>query len=293
MGLAALAVAGPLVTPVQTVAAAGEGCQEAARGGAVEAVGSDVRLAELPAPFSSQPWASDSGRLLWEARESVSAELEGVGAADCFAARLPTIAERTALLTPFEFLVVGYYKYDQARRDTLLQVYRSDPRQALREIGEIWPSPRAEMLVTTPAFFDLDADQIFINTAVVTEDQAPNVLAHEFWHALATVRLDQRADGGLTRTSGFWTEVRQAEGQVWRPLDEKIEQGVSTYLMNEAVAIEMEVAATGREHRSLRPDLRQALDALHRLFSTNGRDEVIQLYLDSRSSELRQLSARG
>src|SRR5687768_16311312 len=98
VGLAALAVAGPPVGPVRTVAAAGQGCQETARGGVVAAVGPDGRLAELPAPFGSQPWASDSGRLLWEARESVAAELAGVGAPDCFAARLPTIAERTALL---------------------------------------------------------------------------------------------------------------------------------------------------------------------------------------------------
>jgi hypothetical protein len=288
LGLAAAMMAGPLFKPAQAVLAAPE-CQSAAWRGAVEPAGPDERLAQLPPPFDSQPWSIDRTGLLREARECVAAELEAIDAPGCFAAQLPSIAERTALLSPFEFLVVGYYKYDLSRRDELLQAYRSDPRQALRQLTEIWPSPRAEMLVTTPAFFDLDADQVFVNTAVVTEDRALNVLAHEFWHALATVRLDQWTDGSQTRTTGFWTEVRPAGGQVWRALEEKTENGVSTYLMNEAVAIEMEVTATGRQHNSLRSDLRQALDTLHELFDAVGSQKVLQLYLESRSSELKTL----
>jgi hypothetical protein len=258
-----VALAALLLWPATSAAAADAPCQPAEDAPTATAAPEDGRAASLPRPFQAQPWAVDRTQLLANAQRQAAAELGAAGAPSCYAALLPGIAARTEFLSPYEFLVVGYYGHDWDTRDALLRLYRDDPQQAIRRLADIWPSPRAELLTRTPAFFDLDANQIYVNRAAVTPDQAPNVVVHEFWHALANVRLSSRPDGAISRTTGFWTEVRPAEGRAWRPLDEQVEGGVPTYLMNEAVAIEMEVSATGREHPQMRPDLLDALTVLH------------------------------
>jgi hypothetical protein len=250
----------------------------------------DSRAASLPRPFENQPWQGDRVRLLANARRQAADALEALGASSCYAARLPIIAARTAFLSPFEFLVVGYYDHDWRTRDALLQLYRDDPQQAVGRLSGIWPSPRAETLIRTSAFFDLDTNQVYVNLGAVTPVEAPSVLVHEFWHALANVRVSQHLDGAATRTSGFWTEVRAANSQVWRPVEEQIEGGVPTYLMNEAVAVEMEVGATGHQHPAMHRALAEAVSTLHELFEVAGRPLVLQLYLESRSDDLKELA---
>lgn len=98
------------------------------------------------------------------------------------------------------------------------------------------------------------------------------MLAHEFWHALPDLQFGTRADGCATRTTGFWTEALPGDGRPWCPVEESLDFGVPTYLMNEAVAIEMEIAATGQDHPGMRPDLIKASNALHQLFGVAGRD---------------------
>ena len=278
-------------------AAAEAPCRPAEDAPRVTGAPDDERAASLPRPFQTQPWAADAAQLLANAQQQAAAELDAAGAPSCYAALLPGIAARTGFLSPYEFLVVGYYEHDWDTRDGLLRLYRDDPQQAVRRLADIWPSPRAELLIHTPAFFDLDTNQGYVNRGAVTPDQAPNVVVHEFWHALANVQLSSRPDGTTSRTTGFWTEVRPAEGRAWRPVDEQVEGGVPTYLMNEAVAIEMEVGATGREHPQMRPDLLEAMSTLHELFEVAGRSRVLQLYLESRSDELKgiahQAAVRG
>jgi hypothetical protein len=292
-----VALVGLLLWPIGSVAAAEAPCWPAEDAPMVTAAPDDGRSGSLPRPFQTQPWGVDAAQLLANAQQQAAAELDAAGAPNCYAALLPGIAARTGFLSPYEFLVVGYYEHDWDTRDGLLRLYRDDPQQAVRRLADIWPSPRAELLIRTPAFFDLDTNQVYVNRGAVTPDQAPNVVVHEFWHALANVRLSSRPDGALSRTTGFWTELRPAEGRAWRPVDEQVDGGVPTYLMNEAVAIEMEVSATGREHPQMRPDLLDALSVLHELFDVAGRPRVLQLYLESRSDELKgiahQAAVRG
>ena len=105
----------------------------------------DPRTTTLSPSFRVEPWSVDRSALLAETEIQVAAALAEVEAAPCFAEALPNIAARTALLSPFEFLVVSYYDRDHATRDRLLQLYRHDPALALRQITTIWPSTRAEM----------------------------------------------------------------------------------------------------------------------------------------------------
>src|SRR5207249_8044696 len=163
----------------------------------------DGRTASLSRPFQAAAWPVDHAALLADAQRRAADELAQSDAPACYAAMLPSIASRVAFLSPFEFLVVGYYDHDPATRDALLRLYRDDPQQAERRLSGIWPSPRAEMLVRTRAFFDLDTNQVYLNTGAVEPELATNVLVHEFWHALANVRLSRAADGTLSRTTGF------------------------------------------------------------------------------------------
>ena len=265
-------------------------CEPVATGSALVAAPPDERAASLPRPFQPQARSIDQERLLAETQRLVSAQLAEIGASECYAALVPTIAARTAFLSPFEFLVVAQYDNDWVRRDSLLRLYRDDPQQAMREISSFWPSNRAELVVSTPGFFDVDANQVFVNLGALTEEQALNVLVHEFWHALTDVRVEALPDGSHVRTTGFWTEHRAADARAWRPIDEQIVGGISTYLMNEAVASEMEITATGSDHFGMRPDLLRARAALHHLFDRGGRERVLRLYLESRSDELKELA---
>jgi hypothetical protein len=241
----------------------------------------------LPAPFSQVEWGVDRATLLTGAQARAADQLAEIGASPSYAARLPWIAERVAFLAPFEFLVVSCYGRAPETRDRLLALYRDDPRRALHEIAEIWPSPRAELQIQVPAYYDLDADQIFVNTARVAPEMAPRVVVHEMWHALADLRPGQLPDGTPARSSGFWTQVKIDGGRSWRPLDERLDDGVPTFLMNEALAVTMEVDATGLQHQGLYPELTAAIDALQRLIDVEGRDEVLRLYLASRSDQLK------
>lgn len=259
---------------------------------ALEAAPDDPRAADLPAPFSAGAWGVDRERLLTEAQERVARELASIDAPACFAQRLPHIAARTALLSPLEFLIVSLQD-DRDARAALLETYRRDPRTAYQQMLAVWPSPRAELALQNLAFYDIDADQVFVNTRAVPADLALNVVVHEFWHALANVRYEDGPDGSQRRITGFWMEVLPAGSRVWHQVDEKVNGDVPTYLMNEAVAVEMEVTATGKEPPDQRPDLADARQALHELFRVGGRARVLILYLESRQDELKELARRA
>jgi hypothetical protein len=291
LGLASLILALALVLGRPTGSfAADTPCTPAQGPAAIAAAPIDPRVAGLPRQFQPAPADIEPEQLIETTRQRVLNELREIGAAECYLELVPTIAERTAFLSPFEFTVVGYFERDPATRDELLRVYREDPRQALLRAASFWPSPRAEMLLSTPAFYAIDAGQVFVNLGMVTPETAPNVVAHEFWHALANVQTVTRADGTSLRTSGFWTEQRAPGSQAWRPVEEEVAGGVPTYLMNEAVAIDMEVEATGRQHVGMRPDLAAARETLHDLYTVVGREQVLRLYLASRSDELKRIA---
>jgi hypothetical protein len=287
------ALASLLLWPPASAALAEAPCQPEPVVAPITAAPQDDRTSSLPQPFQTVPSSFERPRLLADAQQQAASALKAAGAPSCYSSRLPSVASRTAFLSAFEFLVVGYYDHEWTTRDALLQLYREDPQQAIRRLSPIWPSGRAEMLLKTPAFFDVDMNQVYVNLSALRPDQAPNVLIHEFWHALADVRVSHQPDGAISRTTGFWTEVRPAGGRVWRPVDEQLEGGVPTYLMNEAMAIEMEVAATGQQHPNMHPGLVEAVHTLHDLFEVAGRSRVLQLYLESRSDELKLIARQA
>ena len=268
-------------------------CAPAAGGTALTAAPPDDRTASLPGVFQPRARSIDQERLLTQTQRLVLQGLAEIDAPDCYAALVPTIAERTVFLSPFEFLIVSRYDNDWNTRDSILRLYRDDPRQAMREITSFWPSNQAELLIRSPGFFDPDANQVMLNLGELTEDRALNVMVHEFWHALTDIHVERQADGTLLRTSGFLTEQQPVGGQGWQPVNERIAGGIPTYLMNEAAAIEMEVAATGHDHLGMRSDLAAATATLHHLFDVSGREHVMQLYLESRSGELKDLAERA
>lgn len=288
LSAALLAVQVVAALPARAGATAGP-CLPSAAPPALDAAPFDPRAADLPAPFNARPWDTDRDELLAEAQDRVARQLASIDAPDCFAAKLPDIATRTALLSPLEFLIVSLYD-DPGIRATLLQTYRSDPHEAYRQLLPVWPSPRAELALQSRAFYDIDANQIFVNTRAVPPAVALNVVVHEFWHALANVRYEELPDGTRRRVTGFWMEELPPGGRVWHQIDERLAGGVPTYLLNEAVAVEMEVAATGREPPDQRPDLSEARETLRALFRAAGRERVLELYLESRRDELQELS---
>src|SRR5204862_8139763 len=146
-----VALAALLLRPTGSAAAEAP-CRPAEDASTVTAAPDDGRSASLPRPFQTQPWAANTAQLLADAQRQAAAELDAAAAPSCYAALLPRIAARTAFLSPYEFLLVGYYDNDWATRDALLRLYRDDPQQAVRRLADIWPSPRAELLVRTPAF---------------------------------------------------------------------------------------------------------------------------------------------
>lgn len=226
----------------------------------------------------------EPGGALERAIALVDWQLAEVDAAACYHERLPHVAARTVFLSPVEYLIVGHHSRDPERRRELLALYAADPEAAVRALTPFWPSSSAEMLLSTRAFFDLDLQQVVVNRGATRADELVPVLVHELWHALANMRHVREADGQLYRISGFYRQVRQGS-YGWRPVDEYVDQQVPTFLLNEALAMEMEREATGHEPPQ-RPDIRSALGELHELFDVLGREQVIYAYLESAPERL-------
>ena len=246
---------------------------------------------EPTSPFAPSPRPLDRAGLLREASTVVARQVREVGAPAEYARRVGSIAERVAFQAPFEFLVTSYYEREPERRDALLALYARDPRQAIRELGPAFPSPRAEMTLATFAYYDVSADRIRVNLGRVPEQEAARVLVHEFWHALPVPRTWNEGNGATFRTSGFWTQQRRMGGTTWDPVDDTNGLPCSPYLLNEAMATRMEVGYAG-PLRFKRPDLETADAFLARLTDAAGTADVMHAYLESLPTELTELAGQ-
>ena len=246
---------------------------------------------EPTSPFAVSPRSLDRTGLLREVSTVVARQVQEVGAPAEYARRVGPIAERVDFQAPFEVLVTAYFEREPARRDALLALYARDPRQAIRELGPAFPSPRAEMLLATFAYYDVNADRIRVNLGRVPEHEASRVLVHEFWHALPDLRTWDGANGSTFRTTGFWTQRQRPGGAAWDPVDEAGGLPASPYLLNEAMATRMEIRYAG-PLRFGRPDLEAADGFLSRLTEATGNARVMHAYLGSQPAELRKLAGQ-
>ena len=246
---------------------------------------------EPTSPFAPSARPLDRGGLLREVSAAVTRQIREVGAPAEYAERVSPIAERVDFQDPFAFLVTSYYEREPERRDALLALYVRDPAKATRELGPAFPSPRAEMILATFAYYDVGADRIRVNLGRIPETEAARVLVHEFWHALPDIRTWDGGNGTTFRTSGFWTQQRRPGRAVWDPLDDAGGLPYSPYLLNEAVATRMEVHFAG-PLRFKRPDLEPAAGFLARLTEAAGSADVMHAYLGSQPAELTELAGR-
>lgn len=251
------------------------------------------RAAEIEptSPFAPSTRPLDRGRLLREVSAVVSRQIQEVGAPAAYGRKVEPIAQRVDFQTPFEFLVTPYFEREPARRDALLALYAHEPRQAIRELGAEFPSPRAEMILSTFASYDANADRIRVNLGRVPEREAARVLVHEFWHALPDLRTWDAGNGAIFRATGFWTQRRRPDAAIWDPVDEANGLPVSPYALNEAMATRMEVRYAGPLGFK-RPDLEPAEGFLARLTAAAGAADVMHAYLGSQPVELTELAGR-
>lgn len=249
-----------------------------------------LRAAEIEStsPFAPSPRPLDRAGLLREVSAVVTRQVHEVGAPGEYARRVGPIAERVDFQAPFEFLVTTYFEREPERRDALLGLYMRDPSQAIRALGPEFPSPRAEMILATFAYYDVSADRVRVNLGRVPEQDAARVLVHELWHALPVSRTWNEPGGATFRTSGFWTQRRRPDG-AWDPIDDTNGFPCSAYLLNEALATRMEVRYAG-PLRFRRPDLDTADAFLARVTEVSGLATVMRAYLASKPTELTALA---
>ncbi len=286
----ALSAALVLATPAASAWADGPADCSLAQTAEPPFVGERAPAADLGPPFGFTPWTGDRQELLRRVVEVVAQQAAELGAPSCFQRKPEALAARVDFLSPFDFLVLTYYDSEPATRDALLQAYGRDPRQAIRDLSPIYPSPRADMILATVAYYDLDSDRIRVNRGKLSEADAPRVLVHEFWHAMPLTRVWTQPDGTIYRASGFWTQQRRGDGRIWQAVDGPTGLPFPPYLFDEAMATMMEVRFAGPLPYARR-DLDQAVVFMTRLTDLAAPGEIIQLYLESRPLDFYNLLA--
>lgn len=257
---------------------------------AVRPVAPVANGADLPAPFGYRPPAVDQAALLRDVATVVTQQAAELGVDTCFQRKPEQIVARVDFLSPFEFLVVSALSQDPERRDALLDRYAADPRAAIRELGPVFPSTRAQVVLTTYAYYDVETDRIRVNAAQVPPAELRRVLVHEFWHAMPRLRTWTDPGGATLRASGFWLQEQRDGPRTWVPVEDRRGLPYSPYLLDEAMAALMETRYAGPPRFS-RPEVDQAQAFLARLMEVAGPREVVRGYLDSQPDELAALIA--
>ena len=186
--LVAAVVIVAIVGQPSTVRAAEAPCVADPERPATRPVAPAAVAADLAEPFRYVPAGDDRAALLAEVASVVSEQAADGDAEPCYLEKPARIASRVDFLSPFEFLVLTVFDQEPARRDALLDLYPSDPRGAIKQLGETFPSPRAQATLTAFAYYDVDTDRIRVNAAKVPPEQLRRVLVHEFWHAMPRAR---------------------------------------------------------------------------------------------------------
>jgi hypothetical protein len=214
----------------------------------------------------------------------VRAQAVEVGADACYLEKVTSIAENVTFLSPFEFLTICLYDQDPPRRDALLDRYLSDPTGAVRDLAPLATSPRAQMTLSTYAYYNLESDRVLVNAAHVPAADLRRVLVHEAWHALP--RVNRWNEGGTTRRrTGFWTQEWRAGSNMWLPVEGRGDLPYEAYLLNEATATLMETRYAGPS-RFAAKDVDQVRRFLEHLMQVGGPDDVMRPYLASQPAGL-------
>ncbi|MCC6173825.1 MAG: hypothetical protein IT305_00865 [Chloroflexi bacterium] len=236
--------------------------------------------ADLPAPFAYTPRIHDTRGLLRDVAGVVAAQATDFGAPACYVERPQATVERVDFLSPFEFLVVSLFGQDPERRDGLLDRYADDPHAAIRELGESFPSPKGQLSLTSFAYYDLDADRIRVNSAALPPGEARRVLVHELWHAMPDQRRWSGPNGVLYRGNGFWVQQRGDGHRAWIPVEEHPGLPYPQYLLDEGMAVLMELRFAGPS-RYHHPDVLDVQRLLDHLIGLAEPGEVLGLFLTS------------
>jgi hypothetical protein len=280
-----VAILGP-VSPALAAAA----CDNEPERANVRPVAPAALAADLPEPFHyvGIP-APQREAILRDVVDVVQRQATEVGADACFREKPRRIAERVDFLSPYELLVESTFAQEPARRDALLDQYLTDPRGAIRSLGEAFPSTRAQATLASYAYFDVDSDRIRVNVARVPPDELLRVLVHEMWHAMPRARIWPESDGRTLRASGFWLQEQRAGRRLWLPVEDRRGLPYASYLLDEAMATLMESRYAGPSRFS-RPELDEVQQFLGRLMSVAGPTDVARQYLESRPYDLAGLA---
>lgn len=236
----------------------------------------------LPPALQPLPWSRPPAELAARATATVTRQLEPYPGLVRYQDRARRAEARVQFLQPFEFLIWVWLDRQPELRDRLLATYQRDQRAALAEASraDIWPSPRAELLLDLPAQFDADEDLILINLGATGEAEAHQVLVHELWHATPDLRAGQNGDGEHILTTGFWSERWDRRHGVWIPIDDPRGLIFEPWLLDEAMAFRLERAGTEREPLS-HERIHQAAEFLDRVEELLGPERLLTLYLTS------------
>lgn len=245
--------------------------------------------AGLPAPFAYQPDAREQATALAEAVTVVGRQAAELGVEACYREKPSEIAGRVDFLSPFEFLVYSTFDQDPQKRDALLDQYVTDPRSAIKGLGDTFPSTRAQATLAGYAYYDVSSDRIRVNAAQVPAADLRRVLVHEFWHAMPKSRSWSESDGKVLRASGFWMQEQRAGRRIWLPVEDRRGLPYASYLLDEAMATLMETRYAGPSKHA-RPELIEVQGYLDKLMTVANRDEVLRAYLGSQPDALAQIT---
>lgn len=247
--------------------------------------------AGLPAPFAYQPNASEQAAALAEAATVVARQAAELGVEVCYREKPAEIAGRVDFLSPFEFLVYSTFDQDPQKRDALLDQYVTDPRGAIKGLGDTFPSMRAQATLAGYAYYDVSSDRIRVNAAQTPPSDLRRVLVHEFWHAMPKSRHWSESDGKLMRASGFWMQEQRSGRRMWLPVEDRRGLPYASYLLDEAMATLMETRYAGPS-RHTRPELTEVQGYLGKLMTVANRDDVLRAYLGSEPDALAQIAEK-
>jgi hypothetical protein len=289
VGALLLSLAVSLAGPVTAVAAADAPCETEFEQPVVRPVAPASAAEGLAEPFAFPAGPRDHQAVLADVVAVVQKQAADLNLDDCFRVKPMRIASRVDFLSPFEFLVVSTLDQDPARRDALLDQYKVDPTGAIKAIGDVYPSTRAQAAMSTFAYYDLANGHIRVNAAKVPPAEVRRVLVHEFWHAMPIAQTWSGPDGRTLRASGFWLQERRAGVRSWIPVEDRQGLPYTSSLMDEAMATLMENRYAGSA-TSPSSDLDEAQRFLDRLIGVAGTSAVFGDYLHSQPYEIGSLA---
>jgi hypothetical protein len=237
-----------------------------------------------PVPETLRPrsWERDPATIARQAAATVAEQLAAYPRLASYQERAQRAADRILYLQPLDFLIWAWFDRQPAQRDELLQLARREPEAAFSALDAqaVWPSPRAEVLLRSPAQYDVDDDRILVNLGGAAEPAAHRVLVHELWHATPDQRIRASVDGERFLTTGFWSARWDHRQEAWLPVEDARGLVFEPWLLGEAMTYRLERDGT-RQQPETHERVRQAALFLDRVEALIGPEQLLRLYLHS------------